>query len=494
MIQVKNVTAGYGMKPVVENISFDMEAGEILGVIGPNGSGKSTLLKCMYGALKPDDGEIIVDNKRLGAYTQKNIAKKIAVLPQQTDVAFSYTVRQVVELGRYPHQKGWFSFQQKQDEHIVDKALQETGVLSFSNHPMDSLSGGEKQRVLLARALAQEPDILLLDEPTNHLDISYQLNLLDTLKDWSKTKQLTVIAVLHDLNMAAMYSHRVLLLEDGRQKALDKPSVVMEKNRLEHVYQAHLERKEHPSVPSPLITLEPSSDTLERKRENVLDSLSIEKTPGHVCLMSPFHWKTFSSAVVGAGFGWHRYFVNRHVDKDYACDQPKQEYTAYLKKIGLDIDDTAAMMTAARLDDGAFVRMAGDNHDVFVYATAGTSNAVDVSKSYEYYSMNHTAGTINLWIFVAHRLSEAAYAQIMMTATEAKTKALMDYRIYDPKTKTLATGTSTDSVLVAALSEGEEIEYGGTITPVGKTIGKAVYDAVSRTLNHYLKRRSGNEI
>ncbi|MFB4163476.1 heme ABC transporter ATP-binding protein [Alteribacillus sp. JSM 102045] len=491
MLEVKNVTGGYDSKPVVKNINFRMNAGEVLGIIGPNGSGKSTLLKFIYGSLQPEKGKIFIDNKPLAAFTQKNLAKKIAVLPQQAESAFSYTVRQVVELGRYPHQKGWFSSNSKKDEEIVYQAMKETGVLSFADQPIDLLSGGEKQRVLLARALAQEPDILLLDEPTNHLDISYQLNLLDTLKEWTKSKQLTVVAVLHDLNMAAMYSHRILLMDQGNQRALDKPAYVLERSLLEKVYHARLQRKEHPSFPSPLITLEPLKNVSELSSD-LLDTLSINEREEAVCITSPFYWKTLSSAVIGEGFGWHRFFVNRHVDKNYNCDNPAEEYASYLQNISLDTADTAGMMTAALLKDGAFVQLKDDEGDILVYATAGTSNAVDVSKAYEKESLPFTVGTINIWIFVDGKLTEAAYAQVMMTATEAKSKALLDNSIIDSDTGTAATGTSTDSMLIAASQQGKEFVYGGTASPLGKKVGKAVYDAVSETLENYKQRKKEN--
>ncbi|WP_158735285.1 heme ABC transporter ATP-binding protein [Alteribacillus sp. YIM 98480] len=492
MLELKGVTGGYGSIPVVKNINFQMNAGEILGIIGPNGSGKSTLLKFIYGSLHPEKGQIVIDNQPLDRYSQKNLAKKIAVLPQQTDSAFSYTVRQVVELGRYPHQTGWFSSNSDKDEKVVNKAMTETGVFSFADQPIDSLSGGEKQRVLLARALAQEPDILLLDEPTNHLDISYQLSLLDTLKEWTDSKQLTVIAVLHDLNMAAMYSHRILLMDQGEQRALDKPSYVLEKTVLEEVYDAHLQRKEHPSVPSPLITLEPSKRSFD-ERFDLLDTLTFDETEERVCISSQFYWKTLSSAVIGAGFGWHRFFVNRHVEKDYHCDNPQEEYGAYLQNISLDTADTAGMMTAALLKDGSFIRLKDSEGDILVYATAGTSNAVDVSKAYENTDLSFAIGTINIWIFIDGKLNEAAYAQVMMTATEAKSKALLDHKIIDNHSRTLATGTSTDSMLVAAVHRGKEFMYGGTASTLGKKVGKAVYDAVTETLEKYNQRKNENE-
>ncbi|WP_240377699.1 heme ABC transporter ATP-binding protein [Bacillus piscicola] len=487
MLELQDITGGYGSVPIVQNISFNVEAGEIFSIVGPNGSGKSTLLKFIFGALEPDQGKIFIDHKPLSTYAPKALAKKVAVLPQHAETTFSFTVRQVVELGRYPYQKGLFSTQLEEDTKIVDQSMEETGVLSFADQPLDTLSGGERQRVFLARALAQEPDMLLLDEPTNHLDISFQISLLDTLKKWARTKKLTVVAVLHDLNMAAMYSDRTLLLKEGRQEALGKPAYVMEKNSLESVYKTELYRKEHPSVPSPLITLVPHTE--KDVAENYIDGLLVTEETSHTCISSSIYWKTLSSAVIGAGFGWHRHFVNRHVDKNYNEDNPESEYMMFLQSLQIDSQDTTGMMTAASLADGAKVRVQDEDGDVFVYATAGTANAVDVSKAYEKHSQPVTIGTINIWIFIDGTLTEAAYTQVMMTATEAKAKALLDKDILDPDTGTPATGTSTDSMCVAATQQGDTYHYGGTISVLGKKIGKAVYEAVAETLDRYKERR-----
>ncbi|RSL32091.1 ATP-binding cassette domain-containing protein [Salibacterium salarium] len=491
MLDVEHVSGGYHSVPVVKDISFQVKSGETLGIVGPNGSGKSTLLKLLYGGLKLDSGRISVDQKPLHSFSPKNLAKKIAVLPQQMEETFSYTVRDVVELGRYPHQHGWLSRLSQEDKRIMENAMKETNVLSFAEYSLDNLSGGEKQRVFLARALAQEPEILLLDEPTNHLDISFQLNLLDTLKRWNQTKQLTVIAVLHDLNMAGLYSDRLLLLENGEQKALDKPGYVLEKEQLENVYQAALNRKEHASVPRPLISLEPAYSN-NMVAEDPLDQLEVHQQENLVYMKTPFYWKTFSSAVIGSGFGWHRYFVNRHVSTSYNADDAVLEYKDCLQNEGFDVADTAAMMTAAVLDDGSFTRWKEDPN-ILVYVTAGVSNAVDASMAYQKQEKTNQIGTINGWIFIEGVLTEAAFAQIVMTATEAKSKALFDKDIRDEETKTNATGTSTDSLLVAATQTGTNFEYGGTISSLGKKVAGAMYEAVSYALDNNQKRHQNED-
>lgn len=479
LFDVHQLTAGYGGEDVIKDISLTVQEHEIFGIIGPNGSGKSTLLKCMYRGLETDSGSIEIDGRALLTYSNKDLAKKIAVLPQHTETTFSYTARQVVELGRYPHQSGWFNNTKMEDKRIVDKAMQETRVESFADLPMETLSGGEKQRVLLARALAQEPQILLLDEPTNHLDISHQMNLLNTLREWTSAGKITVVAILHDLNMAAMFCDRLMLLDEGRDAGTGKPGTVLKKDKIEQVYEASVNRKAHPAVPSPLITLTPNA--AKDKEEAAIDRMEIQRSRYLVKISSEDYWKTFSSSIIGEGFGWHKVFVNRHVPLDYNIDDAKQEYIDYMKTHQIDPDEAVGMMTAARLENGREIRRVVEGADVWVMATAGVSNALDASRAYEQH-MQMEIGTINIWIFVDGRLPEAAFAQVMMTATEAKTRALMDRNVKDQVTGTMATGTSTDSLMVAATQRGMHHPYGGTATVLGRHVAKAVYDSVYNAL------------
>ncbi|TWI54632.1 heme ABC transporter ATP-binding protein [Halalkalibacter nanhaiisediminis] len=486
MITCQNVTVQYGSMKVVDELSLEIKKGEFFGIIGPNGSGKTSLLKAIGGGMIPVNGEIIVDGKSLSMYRSKDLAKKLAVLPQDSETAFSYSVWDVVSLGRYPYQKGWLQGMTKQDEQVITEALKQTETYQFRDKLLQQLSGGERQRVLLARALAQEPDILLLDEPTNHLDLSHQMNLLNALKHWAQTRQLTVVAVLHDLNMASLYCDRILLLDKGKMIALDSPTHVMEEGQLERVYGVSLNRKEHPSVPSPLITFIP-----ERERENQLsaiDRLIIDRSPERIYMKSDKKWKALSSAVLGAGFRWHHAFVNRHVNKDYLADDPVTECKTYLHENGIDANDTLTMMTAARLEDASIIRSGPDAPAILVMISAGTSNAVDASMAYKLADWKTTVGTINTWVFIEGELPEAAYVQALMTVTEAKVKALHDEGIRDPVSGTLATGTSTDSVMIASAQTGPYYEYAGTITPVGKEIARLVYEGMRTTIQHYKKR------
>ncbi len=475
LLQLKNVTGGYNDLEIVKNISISVMKGQFLGILGPNGSGKTTLLKIISGLLPASKGEIFLNERLLSSYSAKTRAREIAVLPQKTESAFSYRVKEIVALGRYPHQTSFFQTKRMEDEQIINEAMKQTKVFEFKDKFLHALSGGEQQRVMLAQALAQQPKLLLLDEPTNHLDISFQIGLLNSLKNWVKQKSLAVIAILHDLNIASLYCDQILLLEEGRQIALNKPSIVMEEVQLAKVYKTALKRNEHPIVPKPLITFLPTSD--DGATRNIIDSFSISQTTEMMVIHSPVPFKTLSSAVLGAGFSWKRIFINRHVPKNYHYDDAQAEFNSFLTAKKINSAEVIGMMTAANLEKAVIVEKKESNFSLLVIVTAGLSNAVDVSRSYFSTETKSTIGTINTWVFIEGNLPEAAFVQALMTATEAKVKALHDEEVKDPVTQTIATGTSTDCTLISASQTGTHFDYAGTITPLGKTIGHAVYEA-----------------
>src|SRR5690625_3140661 len=193
--------------------------------------------------------KVSIQGKDISAYSPKTFAKIVAVLPQHMVQTYSYTVRETVSLGRYAHQSGLFKTETEKDEHIITEVMEQTGVLAYEHTLIDQLSGGERQRVFLAQALAQQPKILLLDEPTNHLDLAYQKELLDILRKWTREKNLTVIAIFHDLNLAGLYCDQLMLMEDGRIVSLESPEKVLKKQEIERVYQAQIEQYPHPEVP-----------------------------------------------------------------------------------------------------------------------------------------------------------------------------------------------------------------------------------------------------
>ena len=480
MLQVDNLSGGYDKEPIVNNISFHVNKGEILGILGPNGSGKSTLLKIISGILPKQNGTVKVDGEDAAVYSQKQFARKVAVLPQLHAHAFSHTVKDTVALGRYPHQSGLFSSWSDEDERAVTEALAYTGVTRYKDTAIELLSGGEQQRVFVAQALAQEAPILLLDEPTNHLDIAHQQQLLDTIRKHASEKGVTVISVFHDVNLASLYCDRLLLMEKGEIATIGEPQDVIREATISKVYNARVKTQPHPELPKPQMTLLP--DTLEERKPFTINKGNFTVTSDHVSLKVAKPLKTLSSAVVNAGMGWYRAFVNRHVDANYNCDDVKVEMSTYLEQHGYSISDTVGMMTAVTTEHAEIGEYEGDFGTVLVMVTAGVGNAVDVSQALD---REQRVGTINTWVIVNGQLPEEAFIQAMITATEAKTKALQIENVKDPLTGTIATGTSTDSLLVAATQEGEHLPYAGPITPLGKLIGHGVYDCTIRAIRAY---------
>ena len=482
MLQVKNLSGGYGDKLVVKSVSFDVKKGEVLGILGPNGSGKSTLLKIISGILSAKSGSVTIDGKKASDYTQKEFARKVAVLPQLHAHAFSHSVRETVELGRYPHQTGIFSSWSTEDEHAVTEAMKSTAVTRYENQSIELLSGGEQQRVFVAQALAQVAPILLLDEPTNHLDIAHQQQLLDTIRKEAVEKGLTVISVFHDINIASLYCDRLLLLDKGEISKIGSPHEVIKEETIETVYNARIKTQPHPELPKPQITLLPDANG-EEVPTNVTKA-NFLTTEEFVVFRSNQPLKTLSSAVHNAGMGWYRTFVNRHVDGTYNCDDVKSEMAAYLEAKDFPLTETVAMMTAVPVEHAVVGEYEDDFGKIFIAVTAGIGHAVDVSQAVTR-DEPPTVGTINTWVIINGHLPDEAFIQAMITATEAKAKALQVENIKDPLTNTIATGTATDSILVAATQQGKLLPYAGPITPLGKLIANGVFDCTVKAIQVY---------
>ena len=486
MLQVRNVSGGYDHKLIVKNVSFEVGKGEMLGILGPNGSGKSTLLKVISGILHMAAGEVLIEGKSLRSHSSKELAKKMAVLPQLHSHAFSHSVRDTIALGRYPHQSGLFSSWSDGDETAVIEAMQLTAMERYEHQMLDLLSGGEQQRVFVAQALAQQAPLLLLDEPTNHLDIAHQKQLLDTIKTQAIEKGITIISVFHDINLASLYCDRLLLMDHGEVQVIGAPQEVVKKDQIESVYQARISTNPHPERPKPQITILP--DVNEKQNDELITAENFQVTAELVIFQAETQLKTWSSAVINAGSGWYKNFVNRRVDASYACDNVQEEMLEYLGDNGFSEADTVGMMTAVKTTDAVIKEYDTPSGSIVIMVTAGVGNAVDVSRTHEV-EMLPAIGTINTWIIVNGELSDEAFIQSVITATESKTKALAFEQVKDPRTGTIATGTSTDSVLIAATQKGTHIPYAGPITEIGKKIGLGVYECTVEAIQVYKKAK-----
>lgn len=240
MIALNQVSAGYGNGNVLNDISFQLNHGENLSIIGPNGCGKTTLLRAIASTI-PFTGEISLNGNEVKRMKRKEMAKQVAMFSQITHSYFNYTVFDTVMMGRYVHEEtGIFGRTSEKDYHIAEEVLKAVGMYELRNREVDTLSGGQLQRVFLGKVLAQEPDIILLDEPTNHLDLSCQIELIGFLKEWSKQENKTVVGVLHDINLAMLLTDNILLLENGRVRAYGTKEEILSSSVLSDVYKINI--------------------------------------------------------------------------------------------------------------------------------------------------------------------------------------------------------------------------------------------------------------
>lgn len=241
MMSASGIEFAYGDRTVLDSVDLEAPHGQVLGLVGPNGSGKTTLLRTLYGSLKAKRGAVLIDHDELTSLSAREIARRVAVVVQEASGDLPLLVSDMVLLGRTPHRSG-FARRGSEDDFVAAAALAQVGALHLAEKPFDGLSGGERQRVLIARALAQESSHLLLDEPTNHLDVRYQHEVLDLARSLAIQGGRTVVVVLHDLNLAATYCDRLLLLQAGRVVGAGTPDEVLTPELLQSVYEVAVRR------------------------------------------------------------------------------------------------------------------------------------------------------------------------------------------------------------------------------------------------------------
>jgi len=257
MLEINALSATYGTRDssrglALDHVSLSVQPGEILVVIGPNGAGKSTLIRAVSGALPCLSGSVSVAGKDLSRMSASQRARHLATVPQARNLPAAFTVYQSVLLGRTPY-LSWLGQTSSQDHRLARRALDQTLTTELAERRVGELSGGEQQRVLLARALAQDTPVLLLDEPTTHLDLQHQSSLLNLLRQLTVEKKLAVLMVLHDLNLASVYADRVALLVDGRLRTSGTPQEVLTEKDLSSVYNVTVHVVPHPDYGSPLV-------------------------------------------------------------------------------------------------------------------------------------------------------------------------------------------------------------------------------------------------
>jgi iron complex transport system ATP-binding protein len=253
MLGIKGISCGYGKRIVLRDVSFEVQKGEFVGVIGPNGSGKTTLMRAINGYLPLRKGAILIEGKGIGRMVRKDLATTIAVVTQAPEGVSLFSVEEFVLLGRIPHWGRLQLLETKQDVEIAERVMALTGIDHLRSRRMRELSGGERQLVFVARALAQEPRLLFLDEPTAHLDIGHQVQIMDLLRQLNRERFLTIVVVLHDLTLAGLYCDRLILLHEGRLRRIGLPVDVLTEDVIEEVYRTAVTVMETPGGGRPVV-------------------------------------------------------------------------------------------------------------------------------------------------------------------------------------------------------------------------------------------------
>jgi iron complex transport system ATP-binding protein len=256
LIDLRAVSLQYGPRQVVRRVSLQIEQGEFFVIIGPNGAGKTSLLKALSGLLPLHEGTIRIRQRPIDDYAKKELARSLALVPQQIDAGFPFTVAETVLMGRYPH-LGLLAVESKRDLELSRQAMEFTEVMHLAGRRFGQLSGGERQRVIIARAICQQSQILLLDEPTASLDPAHQLRIMDLMERLRRREQITIVMVSHDLNLAAAYADRLLLLKDGLVEKIGSPRDVLTSEQLSQSYGCTLLVDDHPQLGTPRVNLVP---------------------------------------------------------------------------------------------------------------------------------------------------------------------------------------------------------------------------------------------
>lgn len=244
-LRIDSLSLKFRDKLILSDVSFSVSSGEFFVIIGPNGAGKTSLLKVLSGLQKARQGKIFIKDKDISKYGRRSLSQVMAIVPQQIDVGFPFSVTEAVVMGRSPH-LGILGMEDKNDFRIAEEAMRFTDVSHLADRKLFQLSGGELQRVIIARAICQQPEIILLDEPTTALDPAHQLKIMDLMEKFHKEQATTIVMVSHDLNLASMYGDRLLLLKDGKVVKVGDPKNVLNKELLEESYGCKMEVDESP--------------------------------------------------------------------------------------------------------------------------------------------------------------------------------------------------------------------------------------------------------
>jgi iron complex transport system ATP-binding protein len=458
MIDVQKLVGGYDHSPIIKGLDLKIEKGEFFALLGPNGSGKTTLFKLITGQLPIISGKVSLCGKEISSLSKLDKAKRMAVLTQEVQVSFDYTVEEIISLGRYPHQRGIFKQLSKEDRKVIEEVMEITQIIDFRKTQFRLISGGEKQRVLLAKALAQEPEILLLDEPTNHLDIKHTFQMLNLLKERQQTTGLTIFSILHDLNVASLYADRIALLHNGSFLEVGDVDLLRKEEQLKKVYEVKVKSQSHPTVPKPHLLMTPNYFTSSMSL-NFEDLYKIRQTEEYIHVQFDKSLRTISNTSIGAGIQWLKHFCHFH--------GPRHDLQQMMEKYSIPHEQAAGIMTAAKLEDMVIITKEIENIQMMAIVTGGGGESIDIM------------------LFIDAHFTDGALVDGYMAATEAKVKAMQELHMIN--SQKAPAGTSTDTLLLALTQQGEKISSEGSGTVVGIGIGQIVYGAIKEMFSKDLK-------
>lgn len=489
MIKVENLIGGYMNCPIINGLNFEIQKGEFFALLGPNGSGKSTLFRLVTGQLPVMDGKIKLCGQDISSFSKLEKAKKLAVLTQEVQVSFDYTIEEIVSLGRYPHQKGILKQLSRSDWNVIEEVMEITNISQYRKTPFRMLSGGEKQRVLLAKALAQEPEILLLDEPTNHLDIKHTMQMLDLLKDRQKSVELTVFAILHDLNLASLYADRVALLHNGKFLEVGGVDTLRNVQQLKEVYEVELYSQSHPTLPKPQVLMTPN---LSNNGESVRfeDSYWLENTNDllHVEFKQPL--RTISNGAVGDGIGWLKHFCYFPVVENSDGLSNEVKMKEHFAKHAIPYEQSFGIETEYVQENSLIFQDEIDGIQMLGVVAIGVQgldeNGNDSAETLSR-GISNTHNLVHLLLFVDAHLTDGALITALMAATQAKVKALFDLSFagYDGDAEA---ASCNDSMLLGFTQMGEKADHLGKGALIGKSISEFTYRVVYEAVNSYISR------
>ncbi|WP_426983456.1 ATP-binding cassette domain-containing protein [Bacillus cabrialesii] len=400
-MKTEGLSGGYGDSELINNVSLTVEKGEFLGILGPNGSGKTTLLHLLTGTLPAKEGGVYLAGKSLTDYKPKELAQIMAVLPQKTDQAFTFTVKETVAFGRYPFQTGLFRQQTEKDEAIIQEAMEQTGVAAFAQKSIRELSGGEQQRVYMAQALAQQPQIIFLDEPTNFLDLAYQKELLDLIKRLTRENGLAAVSVFHDLNTASLYCDELLFMKNGTAGPKQKPEYAVTEHHIKAVYDTDVTALVHHSSPKPMVVIQPEKASV--KQQPIPFEALLQTGHDDILLQTEIPLRTLSSAPVGGGFSWSRALIHKRLPVQA---DPIEGLAAYLSENGFHLPETCAMASQGRLDRFVYRTYEDGELSVFICVMSGFS----------------------IWILINGYAADQFFVKALMIAEAERMKVLGDGR------------------------------------------------------------------